>query len=176
MALEPAEAGLDLARAFDEHARGLLRYCACRVGPDAAEDVVAQTFLVAHSRRRDFDPTRGAASTWLYGIATRLLRGHRRAESRRLGRLAQAAQSEVDTDFADGAVDRLHAQANHRRVARAVAKLPARQREVLLLVAMAELEYAEVAAALDIPIGTVRSALHRARTRLRAALTSGGEL
>ena len=82
----------------------------------------------------------------------------------------------MDTDFADGAVDRVHAQANHRRVARAVAKLPVRQREVLLLVAVAELEYAEVAAALDIPIGTVRSALHRARTRLRAALTSGGEL
>ena len=51
-----------------------------------------------------------------------------------------------------------------------LAALPRRQRDVLLLVAVAELEYGEVATALGIPIGSVRSALHRARHKLRAAL------
>jgi RNA polymerase sigma-70 factor (ECF subfamily) len=60
-------------------------------------------------------------------------------------------------------------------VAGVLADLPRRQREVLLLVAVAELEYGEVAAALGIPIGSVRSALHRARHKLRVALGVEGE-
>jgi RNA polymerase sigma-70 factor (ECF subfamily) len=160
----------DLARLFDAHAAKLLRYCACRVGPDTAEDLVAQIFLVAVSGRAVYDPTRGSELTWLYGIATHLVRGHRRAESRRLAGYARAAEPDVGVEFAVQADDRIDAVATHRRVARAMARLPARQREVLLLVAVAELEYAEIAAVLDIPIGSVRSALHRARTKIRSAL------
>lgn len=160
----------DLAGLFDAHASALLRYCACRVGPHDAEDLVAQTFLIAARQR--FDPSRGSELTWLYGIVTNLVRGHRRAESRRLAGYARAVQPDAGTEFADGAVDRVDAQAQHRRVARAMAGLPARQRDVLLLFAVAELDYGQIAAALGIPLGTVRSSLHRARTRLRAALTS----
>ena len=162
----------DVARLFDAHAAKLLRYCACRVGRDAAEDLVAQIFLVAVSHGAVYDPTRGSELTWLYGIATRLVRGHRRAESRRLAGYARAAEPDVVAEFADQADDRIDAAATHRRVARAMARLPARQRDVLLLIAVAELEYAEIAAVLDIPIGSVRSALHRARTKVRAALTT----
>jgi RNA polymerase sigma-70 factor (ECF subfamily) len=168
----PPSLDTNLARLFDAHAAKLLRYCACRVGPDAAEDLVAQTFLVAVSRSGVYDPTRGSELTWLYGIATRLVRGHRRAESRRLAGYARAAEPDVVLEFADQADDRIDAGATHRRVAHAMARLPARQRDVLLLLAVAELEYAEIAAVLDIPIGSVRSALHRARTKVRAALTT----
>ncbi len=165
---EPA----DLALLFERHVRPLLRYCACRVGPDAAEDVVAETFLIAHHQKNRFDPDRANALTWLYGIATHVAHRHRRTESRRLALYARAADLIVDPGFADQAADRSDAQQARRRIARALARLPARQRDVILLYAVAELEYAEIAAALDIPLGTVQSALHRARTKLRATLVA----
>jgi RNA polymerase sigma-70 factor (ECF subfamily) len=168
------------AEAFERHAWPLLRYCACRVGPEAAEDVVAETFLIAYAQRDRFDPARASLLTWLYGIATNVARRHRRAESRRLSTYARAAEALVEAGaraeegLADRAADRADARLARGRMARALARLPSRQREVILLYAVAELEYAEIAAALDIPIGTVQSALHRARTKLRVAL--GGTL
>lgn len=48
-----------------------------RLGRDAAEDVVAETFLVAFDRRHRYDPARPDARPWLYGIATNLIRRHR---------------------------------------------------------------------------------------------------
>ena len=67
--------------------------------------------------------------------------------------------------------DRVDAQRSVARVAHVLARLPRRQREVLLLFAIAELEYSEIATALGIPLGSVQSSLHRARTKIRAALS-----
>jgi RNA polymerase sigma-70 factor (ECF subfamily) len=75
---------------YDEHARTLLRYCARRVGPQAAEDVVAATFLTAFERRTEFDPSRSAVLPWLYGIAINHLRRHRRDEIRAYRALVRA--------------------------------------------------------------------------------------
>lgn len=75
----------DLATIFDRYARQLLRYSARRVGPDLAEDVVAETFLQAYAHRHRYDPARAEALPWLYGIATNVIRRHRRAEVRRAG-------------------------------------------------------------------------------------------
>ena len=160
----------DLAALFDRHVRPLLRYCAYRVGPDAAEDIVAETFLIAHAQRDRYDPARASALTWLYGIATNVARRHRRTELRVLRTYARGAALDAAEEFADRATDRADARATQRRIAAALARLPARQRDVLLLYAVAELEYAEIAAALDIPLGSVQSALHRARAKLRATL------
>ena len=165
---------------YDQHARTLLRFCARRVGPETAEDVVAATFLTAFERRMDFDPSRSDVLPWLYGIAVNHLRRHRRDEIRAYRALARAG---VDPLFnAAGILDshdqrageRADARVRSRAVAAVLASLPRRQRDVLLLTAVAELDYAEVAAALNIPIGTVRSALHRARHKLRAALGAEG--
>ncbi len=165
---------------YDEHARALLRFCARRIGPDAAEDVVAATFLTAFERRSDFDPARSGVLPWLYGIAVNHLRRHRRDEIRAYRALARVG---VDPLFnASGVLDsheqrageRADAHVRSRAVAHVLAALPRRQRDVLLLTALADLDYAEVAAALDIPIGSVRSALHRARHKLRAALGAEG--
>jgi RNA polymerase sigma-70 factor (ECF subfamily) len=167
---------------YDRHARALLRYCARRVGTAAAEDVVAQTFLLAFERRGNYDPQRSGALPWLYGIATNVLRRHRRDEVRAYRALARAG---VDPLFRADAVMDSHdqrigeqtdASMAARRVAGVLAGLPHRQRDVLLLVAFAELEYDEVATSLGIPIGTVRSALHRARAKLRAALGAEGTM
>ena len=149
----------DLGAMFDTHARDLLRYATQRVGQSHAEDIVAQTFLTAYEQRHRFDASRGGLLPWLYGICTNLLRRHRRDEVRALKALASTKSSDVDPPSGES-VD----------VARALASLSRRQRDVLLLHAIAGLEYAEVAAALGIPLGSVRSALHRARAKVRAAL------
>ncbi len=165
---------------YDMHARALLGFCARRVGLETAEDVVAATFLTAFERRLDFDPSRSEVLPWLYGIAVNHLRRHRRDEIRAYRALARAG---VDPLFnAAGIVDshdqrageRADARVRSRAVAAVLASVPRRQRDVLLLAAVAELDYAEIAAALNIPIGTVRSALHRARRKLRAALGAEG--
>lgn len=159
----------DLGGIFDRYARILLRYTAQRVGPDLAEDVVAETFLIAHEKRHSYDPARGEPLPWLYGIATNVLRKHVRTEKRAL----RAVSGQVDSeDLGQRAADRVDAERSMRRAAAVLAGLPRRQRDVLLLFAVAELEYAEIAAALGIPLGSVQSALHRARTKVRAALTT----
>jgi len=160
----------DLAAIFRSHVRPLLRYCACRVGPEAAEDVVAETFSVAYSQRHRFDPARASALTWLYGIATNVARRHRRTELLVYRTYARGATDDLVMAFDEQATSRADARVMRRRVAAAVASLPARQRDVLLLYAIADLEYAEIAEALRIPMGSVQSSLHRARTKLRAVL------
>ncbi|WP_225853772.1 RNA polymerase sigma factor [Micromonospora sp. AMSO31t] len=162
----------DLAGLFDRYARELLRYCSRRVGPQLAEDVVAETFLLAHEHRDRYDSSRGELLPWLYGIATNLLRRHRRVEVRAL-RLAARAESETEGPSRRTA-ERIDGERTVARLAGVLAGLPRRQRDVLLLYAVAELEYAEIAAALDIPLGSVQSALHRARTKVRAALAAEG--
>jgi RNA polymerase sigma factor (sigma-70 family) len=160
----------DLAAMFQRYVRPLLRYCACRVGADAAEDIVAETFVIAYAQRQRFDPARASALTWLYGIATNVARRHRRTEMRIYRTYARGSIDEVEQAFVDRVASRADAHLVRHRVADAMAKLPARQRDVLLLYAIAELEYAEIAEALGIPLGSVQSSLHRARTKLRASL------
>jgi RNA polymerase sigma-70 factor (ECF subfamily) len=161
---------VDVSALFERHVRELLRYWACRVGPEAAEDVVADTFLIAYRRWDSFDPARASALTWLYGIATRVAHRHRRAESRRLALYARSATAEVEEEFAEASAARADAQLARQRIAAALARLSRRQRDVVVLFAVAGLEYSEIADALSIPIGTVQSSLHRARAKLRAAL------
>ncbi len=167
---EPRRSLPDVADLFDSHGAELLRYCTGRVGPTVAEDVVADTFLIAHQRRHRLAD--GPARAWLYGIASNLLRRHRRSETRALRALARTGRDLDLTDIADGAAARADASALTRRLAAVLAALPARQRDVLLLYAVAELGYEEIARTLDIPLGSVQSALHRARVKLRAALAA----
>jgi RNA polymerase sigma-70 factor (ECF subfamily) len=151
---------------FERHARDLLRYTTQRVGEQVAEDIVAQAFLIAYEQRDRYDPGKGELLPWLYGICTNLLRRHHREESRRLRALSRLPREKADAPSAD----RVDAQRAVARVAGVLARLPRRQRDVLLLFAIAELEYAEIAAALQIPLGSVQSALHRARAKVRLAL------
>ncbi len=171
---QPPDPG-DLGAMFDAYARDLLRYATRRVGEQLAEDVVAQTFLVAYEQRHRFDAARGDLLPWLYGICSNLLRREHRTERRALRATAAAALAvTADEDAPDArAAERVDAQRTVARVATALARLPRRQREVLLLFAVAELEYAEIATALGIPLGSVRSALHRARTKIKSALSGG---
>lgn len=155
---------------FDRHAAHIHRYLARRLGAQAAGDLVGETFLAAFSRRRQYDPARRDARPWLYGIATNLVGQHRRDELRRY-RLQQAVPAEPALPCpADRVAARVAAAAVRQQLADAVAALPAADRDVLLLIAWEQLRYDEVAVALGIPVGTVRSRLNRARTKVRAAL------
>jgi RNA polymerase sigma-70 factor (ECF subfamily) len=58
---------------FHRHFPEIHRYIARRLGPDAADDLAAETFLAAFRRRTKFDAERGAVRPWLYGIATNLI-------------------------------------------------------------------------------------------------------
>lgn len=159
---------------YDRHARTVHRYAARRAGTQAADDVMAETFLVAFERRASFDAAFPDARPWLLGIATTLLRKHARLEAQAWRALVAAdAASILADDPVSERGDRLDAAAAIRRLAGAIRHLAARDRDTLLLYAWGDLDYEGVAAALGVPIGTVRSRLNRARTKLRAAFEAG---
>jgi len=159
---------------YDRHAASLHRYVARRLGESVADDIVADTFLAAFRKRARFDPTATSdARPWLYGIAANLIGKHTRSEVRMLRAYARTGADPVLTRQAtttDDFLSRVDSEAGQSDLAMALATLAKRDREVLLLIAWADLSYAEVAAALGIPVGTVRSRLNRARMRVRAAL------
>jgi len=156
---------------FERHATTIHRYLVRRVGPWDADSITGEVFEIAFRRRADFDQSYPSARPWLYGIATNLLTRRTRSEARRLHATARlAAQPPLELDLADAVVDRVDLRARHEAAATAVTALAATERDVLLLFAWEELSYDEIAQALDIPVGTVRSRLNRGRNRLRTAI------
>ncbi len=161
--LDPAAFGV----VFDRHWVRIHRYCVVRAGPPG-EDVAAETFRVAFDRRSDYDGRENAAP-WLYGIATNLLRTSFRSAARRKRALRRSAGQTAGDDLED-ALERAEAQRLGPELAAVLGQLSAEERDALLLHACAELTYDQIARAMGVPIGTVRSRIHRARTRVRAHL------
>jgi RNA polymerase sigma factor (sigma-70 family) len=155
---------------FRRHAPYIQRYVVRRIGQDAADDIVAETFLLAFRQRDSYDPTRADARPWLYGIATNLIGRHRRSEIRLYRALARTGADPVTESFTDRIDDRVSASMASRRLATTLARLSDELRDTLLLVAWGDLSYDETATALGIPIGTVRSRMSRARSTLRRSL------
>jgi RNA polymerase sigma factor (sigma-70 family) len=156
---------------FDRHAPHIYRYLARRAGRQVADDLVAETFLAAFAKRNRYDLSHPDARPWLYGIATNLVGQHRRDQARqdRITQAAAAAEPEVP-GHADRVAADVTAQAMRTLLEGALAVLSAGDRDVLLLIAWEQLTYAEVSRALAIPVGTVQSRLHRARTKVRQVL------
>jgi RNA polymerase sigma factor (sigma-70 family) len=155
---------------FRRHAPYIQRYVVRRLGRDAADDIVAETFLLAFRQRDSYDQTCPDARPWLYGIATNLIGRHRRAEIRLYRALARTGADPVMESFTDRVEDRVSASMASRRLAVGLARLPEELRDTLLLVAWSDLSYQEAATALGVPIGTVRSRISRARSKLRRTL------
>jgi RNA polymerase sigma-70 factor (ECF subfamily) len=142
----------------DRHFDAVAAFIARRVGPDIAEDLAQETFVTAFRRRHRFDARFESARPWLLGIANKTIAGHRRAERRQLELYRRAAAvppphadapAALDPDLFDG-----------------LKALARRDRDALLLHVWGELSYEETAAALGIPVGTVRSRINRARRKL----------
>ena len=160
---------------FDRHATVVFRYLVRRVGVDDAESLLGDVFRIAFEKRASYDGERPNARPWLYGIATNLLAHHRRAEARRIGATARLlARRPAGDDAGDHVVERLDAEALWPHIADAVGALPEGERDALLLFVWEELSYDEIACALDVPVGTVRSRLNRARETLRELRASIG--
>jgi RNA polymerase sigma factor (sigma-70 family) len=156
---------------FSRYGPRIQRYVTRRIGHDAAEDVVAETFLLAFRQRDRYDLAYANALPWLYGIATNLTGRHRRDEIRFYNAVTRAGVDPVTEPFTDRVDAAVTASAAHRQLAEALAALAPRYRDPLLLVAWGDLSYEETALALGVPVGTVRSRLHRARARLRQHLS-----
>jgi RNA polymerase sigma-70 factor (ECF subfamily) len=155
---------------YDRYAAQLYRYAFRRVGA-LAEDVVADTFLAAFQARRSYDLARPDARPWMFGILTRKLADRVSSEQAYYRKLALAGGPEPSIDGpADRVAARVSADAANVSVLAALGRLSHGERDVLLLVAWGQLSYEEVAAALKVPLGTVRSRLSRARQKVRHAL------
>lgn len=144
---------------FERHYAAIARYLARRLPPDVAADLASETFVRAFAARARFEPSRDDALPFLYGIAANLIRRHRRSEERMLrayARAGAAASARETAELSDTAA-----------LAAVLRELRPVEREVLLLYAWAGLDYEQIAQALEIPVGTVRSRLSRTRRRLR---------
>ena len=157
------------AELYDRHERVIFRYAARRIGASEADDIASETFLVAFTRRRDFTGSENARP-WLLGIATTLMRHYTRTEAKAWRGMLASDLARTDIDQFEAADARLDAKRLARRLGKALARLPAGDRDTLLLHTFGDLDYEGISEALSIPVGTVRSRLNRVRRKLRAAI------
>lgn len=177
---------LDRTDAFEalflRHHATVHAYLARRSGRDAADDLAGEVFCRAFRARDRFDDRSPDAIGWLIGIARNLLHERRRSREREHRNLRRAV---LDPTIAHAAIDGpgvaadVPEQVDRRdelaRVRTALGQIPDALVEPLLLLAWERLSYGEIAAALDIPVGTVRSRIARSRSRLAELLALSGQ-
>jgi RNA polymerase sigma-70 factor (ECF subfamily) len=156
---------------FERHAHDIYSFCYRRTGEwSASQDLTSSTFLHAWRRRDDVRLAGESALPWLYGIATNLVRRHRRGAGRLRAASIRFAGADAVPDPAEEVATVLDAGRTVQQALACLASLPDGDQELLALCVWQGLSYEEVAIALEVPIGTVRSRLSRARTRLRALM------
>jgi RNA polymerase sigma-70 factor (ECF subfamily) len=148
---------------YERYGLAVRRYVARRIGSEAAEDVAAEVFVRAFGSRARFRAERETALPWLLGVANNVIADHRRLERRRLVALERLLAD------APGLVEHGEAGLAPELVA-ALGRLPAADRDTLLLVVWGGLTQEEAAVALGVPVGTVSSRITRARKRLAVSL------
>lgn len=167
-----AAGAAEFEQLFERHHGRIHGWLRRRLDAGLAEELAAEVFVRAWAGRAGYDPGHPDAAPWLFGIASNLARRHHRQEGRALRALARSGVDPLDRAGGESAPadDRVDAGAQRRELAAALRALRPAEREVLLLHAWAELSYEEIALATGVPLGTVRSRLHRARRRVRAHL------
>lgn len=163
---------------YERHARAIHNYLFRRCGNwSVAEDLTSVVFLEAYRRRREAGIAEGKVLPWLYGVATNVVRNQRRSLRRHAETLRRVPPPDPELGIAGLAADRIDAERQMQRVLAALQQLPESDKDVLALCLWSELSYEDAAAALGIPVGTVRSRLSRARARLvELTRASGHEL
>jgi RNA polymerase sigma-70 factor (ECF subfamily) len=152
----------DFDALYSAHRDDIWRYLRRRAASEP-EDLVTEVFLVAWRRRAELPD---APLPWLYGVARRVLANHRRGAGRRVA-LAERAGAEAEGVAPDPA----EAVGVRADLMHALSTLSANDRELVLLVAWEGLTVAEAAVVLGCAEGTAAVRLHRARKRLRRALS-----
>lgn len=158
---------------FERHFDSIHGYLRRRFDDELANDLTAQTFFVAFDRRSRFDRERADSLPWLFGIATNLAHSHHRRELAELRAIA-ATTPELGV-WIEGVESRVDAERMRGLLAESLASLPAEEADVVCLLVWGEMNQAEIAQALAIPLGTVKSRLSRARGRLQLALGLSSE-
>jgi RNA polymerase sigma-70 factor (ECF subfamily) len=180
---EPAR----FAVVFDRHYEEISSYLARRAPRALAEELASETFVRAFAARAGYKLDYPDARPWLYGIAHNLLRKHARTEERRRRAYARAVERDdvssgvdvIDDRIGDRIGDRIDDRIDDRigdrigasTVAEALSRLKPADRDTLLLLALADLDYEGIAIATGVPVGTVRSRLYRVRRHLQAELS-----
>jgi RNA polymerase sigma-70 factor (ECF subfamily) len=166
---------------FDQHARSVYNLAFRLTGNwSTAEDVVSLTFLEAWRLRErvdvalDTDASGGSLRPWLLGIATNVTRNVRRAARRHATALVRLPKDDAVPDIAEEVTSRVDDRRRLALVRTALSALRRPEREVLVLCVWSGLDYAEAAAVLGVPIGTVRSRLSRARKKLSGLVDTAG--
>ena len=159
---------------FERHASRIFNYCFRRLGSwSIADDATSRTFTTAWQRRHVVD-VNDSLLPWLFTVANNVCRNLARAARRYSDHLTTLPESLAVTDHADEVASRIDDERRMQRVLTVVGRLKRADRDVLVMCDWEGLSYLETAVALDIPVGTVRSRLSRARQRLRAALGDEG--
>ncbi len=153
---------------FERYFYPIYKYARRRIGGDFAQDVVCEVFLRAFGKRRSFDLGRESARPWLFGIANNVVREFLTTRSRTNRPLPLIADPPHDP--LEDVVSRLDAEQLRGSIKGSLELLSNADLEVLLLYALSDLSYEEISDALEIPVGTVRSRLFRARRILRPEL------
>lgn len=154
---------------FERHYDAVRRFAQRIVGREIGEEIAAQTFLIAFERRANYDLGYRSARSWLFGIAYNVARHHLRAERSQHDLLARVPPLREATDPIE--TETLDAARLAPLLRKALSELRQEQRSPFVLVALGELTYQETADVLAIPVGSVRSRIHRARATLRELLT-----
>lgn len=162
-----AQSAVDVGRLFDEHAPYLCRVVHRLTGSaEAAEDVVQEVFLLAYNRRDELEDRTGIR-TWLYRVAVNHVRHRRRSFARYRGLLDRYKAEPVTADNGESPDESVERQQRGVLIHACVQQLSDKQREVFVLYELEELEGAEIASILDLPVNTVWSRLRLARQAFR---------
>ncbi len=163
----------------ERHATSVFRYLASHVDRLSSEDLLADVFETAFRARQRYDTRYDDALPWLLGIATNVIRHHHRSETRHASMVRRVTQlhgrSHTSSEAVDGVVASAELNDQIRQTRRALAALDNKHREVLVLSAGLGVSYEDIARALGIRVGTVRSRLSRARRKLRELLATDGQ-
>lgn len=160
---------------YDRHARAVYNFCFRRTADWAlAEDLTSIVFLEAWRKRERVAFEGESLRPWFLGVAVNVLRTRWRSQRRHRAALARLPL-EVGEPFTDDADLRVDDERRMRAALRVLEQLPKRDQEIFALCELSGLSYAEAAAALDLPVGTVRSRLSRARARVRSLVAQETE-
>ncbi len=161
-----------LREVYERNHQRLYRFALAMTGSaDMAADALQETFVALVRSPGQYDPERGSVEAFLYGILRNRLRQLRR-ERRDL-----AQEFDWEDNVENGAEDLLEGLTRTAQVAavrEAILSLPPHYREVVTLIELEETRYEDAAEILDLPVGTIRSRLSRARGLLEKKLKAGG--
>ncbi|MEU4289482.1 sigma-70 family RNA polymerase sigma factor [Kribbella sp. NPDC026596] len=158
----------------EAHGPDIHAYLTRRTLPGVADDLLGDVWVAAYGGRSSYDPALGSARAWLFGVARHVLHGYYRKHRLRTG-VARVFGIDRPIDETAAVDARLDAAALGPVLRAALRDLPAVERELLLLVAWENLSPTEAAQVLDIPPGTARSRLHRARQRMDERLAGSAQ-